>query len=624
MILRDIYLELSEIFDFRYEKNLNGSYRVNTVIACVVYPELYTNEDFTEKDIGYFLKHSDFTYQHYPNIRNSFSELMNPKDGSTRFPVAEFADRIDIKCMYSYYRELITGLSTEHLEQLNNFIDNTLESESVLHSRLRLFCSEKHEFLTWIIISSMFNRNIFEDKINGYIESVQDTTDIFAPEDLTGHEQSLSLQRNLRRVNILTASLIISVCLQFILVFAPHLRRQAADISYYFFVLLYSFITIGIWISHGLATYKLTNLRTHFHFSNSYPDFDEDSLKTNLKTKPHNSFLEKKRSRFRCIYFTVCLLLCMLSLIPALIVNSFPFFAGVVLIFILIYLCAERTVAGYNYRTFYDGLTTNAKPNPYRGMAKIYKWEYEKTKFNFKDKYYKNNVPVHSSECYKNIFYLAYDRNKWALINLYLLIVYTNIYVLVIASLSGIITDKSVFFRLPEGMDINLLIMIYISTIGVFCIVSTLCNRSYFTAASVALFSLARIRQNPADAVKLYLSMQSDNIIKEVDVARGIYVYNISRFEQNELIENIFPESDRMLYYHQGVTYRYALRMTYWFVYAITIALLVWHMQNFTWFIPVTLIILSAYLLSKWLVIDRIHYRRLIKEIKKLSSSKEE
>ena len=118
--------------------------------------------------------------------------------------------------------------------------------------------------------------------------------------------------------------------------------------------------------------------------------------------------------------------------------------------------------------------------------------------------------------------------------------------------------------------------------------------------------------------------MQSDNIIKEVDVARGIYVYNVSRFEQNELIENIFPESDRMLYYHQGVTYRYALRMTYWFVYAITIALLVWHMQNFTWFIPVTLIILSAYLLSKWLVIDRIHYRRLIKEIKKLSSSKEE
>lgn len=624
MILRDIYLELSEIFDFRYEKNLNGSYRVNTVIACVVYPELYTNEDFTEKDIGYFLKHSDFTYQHYPNIRNSFSELMNPKDGSTRFPVAEFADRIDIKCMYSYYRELITGLSTEHLEQLNNFIDNTLESESVLHSRLRLFCSEKHEFLTWIIISSMFNRNIFEDKINGYIESVQDTTDIFAPEDLTGHEQSLSLQRNLRRVNILTASLIISVCLQFILVFTPHLRRQAADISYYFFVLLYSFITIGIWISHGLATYKLTNLRTHFHFSNSYPDFDEDSLKTNLKTKPHNSFLEKKRSRFRCIYFTVCLLLCMLSLIPALIVNSFPFFVGVVLIFIFIYLCAERIVSSYNYRTFYDGLTTNAKPNPYRGMAKIYKWEYEKTKFNFKDKYYKNNVPVHSSECYKNIFYLAYDRNKWALINLYLLIVYTNIYVLVIASLSGIITDKSVFFRLPEGMNINLLIMIYISTIGVFCIVSTLCNRGYFTAASVALFSLARIRQNPSDAVKLYLSMQSDNIIKEVDVARGIYVYNISRFEQNELIENIFPESDRMLYYHQGVTYRYALRMTYWFVYAITIALPVWHMQNFTWFIPVTLIILSAYLLSKWLVIDRIHYRRLIKEIKKLSSSKEE
>ena len=38
MILRDIYKELGEIFDFKYEKNSNGSVRVNTVIAHLVYP----------------------------------------------------------------------------------------------------------------------------------------------------------------------------------------------------------------------------------------------------------------------------------------------------------------------------------------------------------------------------------------------------------------------------------------------------------------------------------------------------------------------------------------------------------------------------------------------------------
>ena len=624
MVLRDIYIELSEIFDFRYEKNLNGSYRVNTVIACVVYPELYTNEDFTEKDIGYFLKHSDFTYQHYPNIRNSFSELMNPKDGSTRFPVAEFADRIVIKCMYSYYKELIEKLDTDHRERLNAFIENTMETESMLHSKFKLFCSENYEFLTWIIIFSMFNKTLSEDKLKNYIDGIQEPTDIVGVNELSAHNLSIELQKNSKKINILTALLVISVCTQLVMAFLPQFSDTHTGNFYYIGVLLYIFVTVGIWILHGFSIYKHTTLKTLFHFKNTYPDFDEDSLKKNFMVRPHNSSFEKKRIKFRKFYFTVCLSLCTLSVIPAVIFKSFPLFTGLVLSIILIYLCADRIVSSYLYRTFYDGRTAKDKPNPYRGLAKIYRWEYEKTKFNFKDKYYTNSIPIHSNDCYKNIFYLAWDRNRWALINMYLLVVYANVYFLLIASLGHIIGDKTVFFRLPDNIDIRLMIVIYISTIGVFCIVSALCNRNYFSAASFALYSLAHIMKTPADAAKLYLSMQSENIIKEVDVARGIYVYNVSRFEQGDFVEDIFPESDRMQYYHQAVTYRMALRTTYWFFYAISIAILVWHTRNFTWFVPVTMIVLTAYFLSKWFAIDRIHYRRLIKEIKKLSSSEAE
>lgn len=121
MVLRDFFTQLGDIYDFHFEKNRNGSYRVNTVIKELIYDDLYTSADFNESQIGYFLANDDLSYQNYPNIRNSFSELMNPKDNSNRFPVLEFADSIDIGKMYLYYNTL-----TNNLEQENRMFCATL------------------------------------------------------------------------------------------------------------------------------------------------------------------------------------------------------------------------------------------------------------------------------------------------------------------------------------------------------------------------------------------------------------------------------------------------------------------------------------------------------------------
>lgn len=108
------FTQLGDIYDFHFEKNRNGSYRVNTVIKELIYEDLYTSADFNESQIGYFLANDDLSYQNYPNIRNSFSELMNPKDNSNRFPVLEFADSIDIGKMYLYYNTLTNNLEQEN------------------------------------------------------------------------------------------------------------------------------------------------------------------------------------------------------------------------------------------------------------------------------------------------------------------------------------------------------------------------------------------------------------------------------------------------------------------------------------------------------------------------------
>ena len=470
----------------------------------------------------------------------------------------------------------------------------------------------------------MFNKHIADEKFKKYSETAKSNIDYYSTDELQHHNLSILVQKSARVSNMATALLITSVCIQIVLIFAPQFIKELNSNNYYLFILLFSFITLGIWFLQAFLTYKRTYLQTLFHFMNTYSDFKEIDTKSIVKLKPHNSVIESKRSRFRKIFFPICLTSCVLALIPSIIVKSFPLFAGLIFIIILIYLCADRIVSSYLYKTFYDGLTASVKTNPYRGMAKIYKWEYEKTRLNFKDKYYKNNIPLHSNECYQNIFYMTYDRNKWGLIDIYLIVFFIYVFFLIIAALSNVIGNKYDFFKLPNSIDINMMIMIYLVTIGVFCIIIALCNKSYFTGVSYALHSLNRIQNNPVDAAKLYMTMQSENFLKEVDVARGIYVYNVSRFEQGTLIEDIFPESDRMLYYHQAITYREALKITYWFIYAISIFVFVWHMENYILFFPITILVLIIYIISRLFFIDKIHYHRLLREIKKLSSSEKQ
>ena len=312
--------------------------------------------------------------------------------------------------------------------------------------------------------------------------------------------------------------------------------------------------------------------------------------------------------------------LCIMSLIPAIIVKSFPLFVGVLLTCLFIFLCADRIVNAYVCRTYYDSLTHNGQNNPYRGMAKIYRWEYEKTGFNFKDKYYRNKIPVHNIECYKNIFYLAFDRNKWAIVDLYLMIACFYLFFFVIAIFCNVSGNVSVFFRLPAGIDLNILIMFYIATFGVFYIITALSIKGYFTGLAYATHGLIHVRQKPDDASKIYLAMQSENYLREIDVARGIYVYNISLFEKGTLVEDIHPESDRMLYYHQAVDCRLALKMSYGFIYAILFLITVWHMQNYVLFIPLTIIIIIIYIISDKFFIERIHYHKILREINKLNN----
>ena len=87
--------------------------------------------------------------------------------------------------------------------------------------------------------------------------------------------------------------------------------------------------------------------------------------------------------------------------------------------------------------------------------------------------------------------------------------------------------------------------------------------------------------------------------IKEVDEARGIYLYNMAIFNNGGVVEDILPESDRMLFAHRKSTLNAFLGITVCMLYVIVIMFFVWHTRQYRLFFPVTAAFIQRKKLSK-------------------------
>lgn len=131
--------------------------------------------------------------------------------------------------------------------------------------------------------------------------------------------------------------------------------------------------------------------------------------------------------------------------------------------------------------------------------------------------------------------------------------------------------------------------------------------------------SIIHIGTHPQDAEKIYTTLQCDNYIKEVDEARGIYLYNMAIFNNGGVIEDILPESDRMLFAHRKSTLNAFLGITVCMLYVIVIMFFVWHTRQYRLFFPVTAAFILIYFFAILYLPKRVSKKRIIKAIKKLS-----
>ncbi len=634
MVLRDFFTQLGDIYDFHFEKNRNGSYRVNTVIKELIYDELYTSADFNESQIGYFLANDDLSYQHYPNIRNSFSELMNPKDNSNRFPVLEFADSIDIGKMYLYYNTLTNNLVQEKQDILCDFIDKVFEEDTILHARLRVICTSDYEYIVWIILNGMFNSQTFDSMLQKFVTAKKPSFEpVSISESSFKHRISHLLSKKNTHNRLFTGILVSLLIVEFILALTPNFIPEYNSIStsersiYSIIILIYSSLTILFWLFQTSYSLNYAELRTMYMYIDDYSekDFDnysESSFVKRLMTpifKSHSK-VDKSRDSLRHAGMVVLIIACSLALIPTFILQSFPILIGLWVMICLICMWIDRITNDKRYREYYDRLTSpkNTKPSEFRGLAKIYKWEYEKTGLNLNDSYYKDTVPLHCNTCYKNIFSMAYDRNKWALMNQHLILFFLNLFLVIFVIFNYLIGSKGRFFRIPAAVDVNIFVLIYILSAGIFGIIVAITNNPKIQGIALLSHSIIHIESHPQDAEKIYTTMQCDNYIKEVDEARGIYLYDMAIFNNGGVVEDIVPESDRMLFAHRKCALNTFLGTTVCMLYVIVIMFFVWHTRQYKLFLPITGAFIPTYFFAILYIPKRISKKRIIKEIKKL------
>lgn len=636
MILRDIFLTLEVLLDLHFEKNANGTYRVNTIIKELVYSSLYNNTNFQDNEIGYYLSNIEYSYQGEANIRNAFTELMRPKENSNRYPTACFCDSIDIDKMYDYYNERIQTVCRQHanrMTEIKEFIEETLSSDEELKSKLQLICHDSYQYLTWIVIFSMFNSQLAYGKYESYLKiNFSEYSSFHLTDTATRHAISKLLQKKRRHLSFITIILVVANSLQLAYLVLPFIlpddiiNSPMSSVPSCVFLLVLSTILLAARFGHMNAAKRYSCLQTYYDNFDLYPEISELLKNTHdyrtLQMDPYKitTHAHIEREHFRLGIRIATGLGLVFCLILSILAQSFPFMiAGTCLICLLaIYL--DQYFNRKHYSCHYDSLTlsTGEKPDPSRGMAKIYRREYEITGFNPDHEYYYTSSHVHSVTCFRHIFSMTYNRIYNFIIVTTIILICFNVVILCIAILYQLVPEIYTYLRVPSDTffaSFVVLLLIALSIINIIALLGT--NSNYISLAQLA-FASSYAGQDINNTERTFLHLQSQGKIKEVDVARGIFSHSMEYIDRGLLLETIWPESDRMLFIHRVPTLRPLVIPLTWLLFGIFFSILVWHYKLYVLALPMLIAtILSNFIIERF-CLDKIGKKQFIQSIKEL------
>lgn len=274
------------------------------------------------------------------------------------------------------------------------------DSDPIFHAKLKLICDKPSQFLTWILIFSMFNSELANGKFEDYLKLKETYIPaVSITESDVRHKLSLVIQKRRHRLNLLTILLIILNGCMVICSLIPYFLMDKWDFLtvpsnrnlFYLFLLVFSILILLLWKCHTYAAEQCSNLQSLHDYMDLFPSTPAAlnqvlaQKKVTIVPFQNKSFSHQQRNHTRKIITPIAIAVCLIAIIPSLQLSSFPLLIGFTAFIILITLYIDLMIHNYRTRTYYDLLSEpdGTKGNQYRGLAKIYRWEYEKTGFNF-------------------------------------------------------------------------------------------------------------------------------------------------------------------------------------------------------------------------------------------------
>lgn len=604
-ILKDSFLEKLYAIDLTDEKQYNEP---------LLYYIIHRNEPFPTNS-----KYSQF-------LSNMFQKNFTGKGQPPQ--VRAILNAIDIHKLRQYINLMIqrqAKITPDITIWLAAYIKKILHAEPKLPEIVDFSeSSSLSEQLSWILLYSLFDEISFENYFHYNTPSSKSHIENFHAKQGSQNPDSSFVQKKYNYINsiskkcrsaifyskfstylLLSVTAIQMVC--FIIPFFLFEYQSVTNQKFLLFCILMLIVAVFLFIlryipyyfSQKAAKYKIFLDNYEENLSFVFPTLDYYSL------TPIDSY-DARRKKLRRILLYILFSSWIISILISLYLNSFPILCAGLLISFALFLHSEHILNFILNSKDYHRLFANPKPpsktSALTGLAMRFSWDYDVKSHAFLHK--KISPQNHSIACIRLIFYSHADRQEYLWTSYTIFSLLLNSIVLLISIIQFRLPFNSYFrFSDPKYFSIFCMAWIIFSDF-VYITLLLQTNQHYNTLMEYINYS-SNTSLKDEFLKRAYQKAYYNGRIANIDISRGVFLYNCSKWEQKLSSTSIYPIDDRELVIHRYYDKLERLTLSAIAFYLAYLCIIVWHFHILSglWSIPIILTIypLFAFKLLPWL-----------------------
>ena len=320
----------------------------------------------------------------------------------------------------------------------------------------------------------------------------------------------------------------------------------------------------------------------HFFEKSTEKDFFENKSKKEiynsikyLSGNSRQNCIEKSREELRLglnIYITVSIILCILWFTQNF---NIMIFALCICILVITHIYADYIPHLFNYLKMYDSIDIEEaeKPKVLRGLSKLYKDEYNKTKlekcnqqYSGIGNYFEKPNCKEQDKCIKHMLFMTAKAKQLTIFPYSVIILFFNI-LLIIPNVADYILNSTLF-----GLNINnaLITSILLLLFNIVLMTINISNLyGYYEKCDVTKRIYESLCNSDIERLKLYNDFKDKNGRQtELMRIRGVFIHCANKIAEYQSIDSIDLKY-RMLFSHRFIARKPRLKITFIMLFAV-------------------------------------------------------